>query len=132
MKENYFENEFAEFWLEDGIIIEVFKPSVKQITYEIAKKVVEDRLKFTNGIERPMFIDMSEFRVIDKKARDYFGGEESNSLVSAAGIILHSYIAWLAGKLFLSINKPKTNIQLFKTKQKALEWLQQFVPENQL
>jgi hypothetical protein len=130
--EHYFENEFVEFWLENGIIIEVFKPSVKEITLEVAKKVVEDRLKFTRGVSRPMFIDMSEFRVIDKKARDYFAGEESNSLVSAAGIVLHSYIAWLAGKLFLTINKPKANVQLFKTKQKALEWLQEFVPVDQL
>ena len=126
MKDSFLENKYVELWIEDGIIFEVFKPSVKEVTLEIAKEVVNDRLKVSNEITRPMLIDMGNFRIIEKNARDYFGGKESNSYVSAAAIVLNSYIAWLAGKLFLSFNKPSSKIELFKTRHKAVEWLKQF------
>lgn len=126
VKESYIENNYVEFWIEDGIIIEIFKPEVTRINLKMAKEIVADRLKVTNGMTRPLFVDLANVKSADKEAREYFAGAESVYLVSASAFLLHSYVAWLLGKLFLSINKPKANIELFRAKTKAIRWLENY------
>ena len=127
MKEFYIENEYVEIWIEDGIIMEIFKPEVKEVTLEIAKEVVRDRLKVSNKITRPIFIDMGNLRSIDKDARDYFVTELSTSYLSVSAVVLNSYVSWIVGKLFLSFNKPVLRTEFFKSRSKALEWLHQYL-----
>jgi hypothetical protein len=132
MKESYLENEYVELWVENGIIMEIFKPHIKDITLEMAKTVVRDRLIVSNKVNMPIFIDMGNLRSISKEARDYFVTEVSISYLSASAVVLNSYTSWILGKLFMSFSKPILKVELFKSRSKAMEWLQQFVPANQL
>lgn len=127
---SYLDGTYAEFWIEGGIVMEIFKPQVKKITLEIAQSLVEDRLKVSAGVTRPLFVDLHNFTGIEPAAQKHFGGEASNSYVSASAFLLHSYIHLVIARFFLTIYKPKTNIQVFRSKTKALEWLKGFVEEK--
>jgi hypothetical protein len=70
MKESYLENEYVELWVENGIIMEIFKPHIKDITLEMAKTVVRDRLIVSNKVTMPIFIDMGNLRLFCDRGFD--------------------------------------------------------------
>jgi hypothetical protein len=117
------ENDYVEIWLEDGIIYNIYKSNLI-INLEIAKLMVSDRLIISDGICRPLFVDISNLISIDMGARAYLSGEEGTKLVKAGAFFTTTPLAKFAGKLFLDVNQPKTETQIFTNKQEAIEWLQ--------
>lgn len=126
MRESYLENDFVEFWIEGGIIYNRYKPDVSIITIEIAKKIVEDRLKVSNGITRPGFIDLTNAISIDKQSRRYFSMGESMKYLSASAIVVNNEITKLGGNIYIRIDKPRIPTKLFTDKMLAVKWLEQF------
>jgi len=66
--DEFIQNEFAEFWITNGILFFIYKPNII-ITLKTAKKIVEDRLQFQNERIYPVFCDMRGIKVIEKEAR---------------------------------------------------------------
>lgn len=122
-RESYIENEYAEFWIEEGVIMEVFKPQMKNINLAIAKEIVRDRLKVSNGITRPLLIDSTNSISLDKEARDYFATEESMQYLAISAIVVHNKVSLFVGKLFLAFAKPKIKVELFKNRIRAMNYL---------
>lgn len=122
----YRENDFVELWVEDGIIMEVFKPHVQKISLEMARQIVKDRLIVSDHITRPIFVDTGSALDMDKDCREYFASEESLRYLSASAFLIHNYMAYFVSKLFLAMNKPTLKTELFRSKVKALEWLQYY------
>jgi hypothetical protein len=118
------ENEFVKLWIQDGIVHEYFK--VERITVEMARKIVEDRLKLSNRITRPIFIYSNNVKTFDKAARDYFGTEESLKYLSASAMLVDNYVTMMVAKLFLAFTKPSIKVEIFKSEKKALQWLQNY------
>lgn len=129
-KEFYTENEYAEYWIEDGIIIERFKPHLILLNLKVAAKVVEDRLKISAGKTMPMLIDINNAQSIDKVTREYFSSGKALDYLSATALLVDDYIAWFGGNLFLKINKPPIEMEVFKVRSKAIAWLQNFKELN--
>ena len=125
-----FENKFVSFWIEDGVMMEVFKPDVKVLTLQIAEKVVEDRLKLSNGITMPLFVDLCNIKSIDGPTRKFFATPYSIQLVSVSAFLMHNYVSYYGGKLFLMFEKPLVKTELFRTKSEALAWLKIFVTHS--
>lgn len=121
MRENYYENDYAEIWIEDGIVFNIYKPNLV-LTLEVAKKLVEDRLRVSNGVSRPLFADISELISVDRKARRYLS-KEGGELVNAGAFLVTSPISKFAGNVFMKIDKPTVPMRLFTSKDKAIEWL---------
>jgi hypothetical protein len=121
-RESYIENDYAEFWIEEGVIMEVFKPHMKNITLPIAKEIVRDRLKVSNGITMPLLIDSINTLSVDKDARDYFATEESLQFLSISAIVVHNSISLFVGKLFLAFTTPKFKVELFKNRVVAMNF----------
>ncbi len=129
IRESYIENDFVELWIEDGIIHEVFKPSLIILDIENAKKIVADRLKVSNGIIRPIFVDLVNAVSIDKQTRRYFASRESVNLLSAGAVLVKNPITKLGGNLFFKIDRPPMPTKLFTNKVEALKWLRQYLPQ---
>jgi hypothetical protein len=129
-RESYIENDYVEFWIEEGVIFEVFKPQVHNINLAIAKEVVKDRLKISNGIVRPLLIDSSNSISMDKEARDYFVSEESILYLNVSAIVVHNTVSLFVGRLFLAFSNPNLKVELFKNRVRALNYLKSFVNEN--
>lgn len=125
-KESFLENEYVEFWIEDGIIYNRYKPEVNKITIDIAKRIVEDRLKVSNGVTRPGFVDLTNAISIDKPARRYLSMGESMKYLSASAILVKNEITKLGGNIYIRIDKPRIPTKLFTSEEQAVAWLEQF------
>ena len=129
MKEGYIESEYSIMWIENGIGYQSYKPGIN-ITLEIAKQMVKDRIQSFNGIARPVFVDIRSLKSIDAASRRYFASKEAGELILAGAIYLASPLARWAGNVFLNIDVPITPAKLFTDKDKALEWLERFKYNN--
>lgn len=129
MKESVIDTEHCEMWLENGIIFQVYKPDLV-VTIDIAKAMVEDRIKISNGITRPMLADIKNLVSIDSESREYLASDRAIYLLSAGAILLGAslkdYIATLAAKIYLKIDRPPFPTKLFNDREKALKWLEAF------
>lgn len=124
MSENYLENEFAKFYIENGILYFHYKENVN-IDLDAAKKIVTDRLNFQQDVEFPVFVDSRGIESVSRDARNYMAQYGSEKL-SASALLINSPVQRIIGEFFLKINKPEIPYRLFTNKDKALEWLQDY------
>ena len=122
-KEYYFENEYAEYWIEDEVFHLVYKPNLVT-TLNVAKKIVEDRLRISNGVTCPGFLDARNFVSIDRASMKYYKTKEIVQYVSAMELWVYHPMARFAGNVFLSIDVPLVPTKLFTDKEKTLKWLE--------
>lgn len=124
MKSKYFENQFAEYWLEDGVLFFVYKPGT-HMNLEAAKQVVKDRLAVQNGESYPVFCDMRGVRDSDKPARDYLA-KEGSSLVRSVAVLTDSPVTKIMLNFYLTISKPLIPTKMFTDRNQALQYLKHF------
>lgn len=130
MRNFYTENEYFEFWIKDGIVYNIYKPSLKTMTIDIAKRIVRTRLKIVDGTTYPVFIDTREALSINKEARDYFAEKDAMKYINATAILVNSQTAKLLANFYITLSRPKGCTKIFTNKDKALNWLQQFKSNN--
>ncbi len=122
--------QFIDIWVEQEIIFIIFKQNIA-ITLDVAKGIVKERLKISDGLKRPVLIDIRNLTLIDSASREYLVSDVATYLLNAGGILFDSsfknYLAVIAGNIFIKIDKPKIPTQLFTDKEKALEWLQAYI-----
>lgn len=95
MKKNCSEREYVDLWIDDVIMFEKFRPDLQNIDLEVTKKIVEDRLKLSNGVTMPLFVELNKIISADKEARTYFATEEAIHHIKAAAFLVHNPIAIL-------------------------------------
>lgn len=125
MKERFLETSYAAYWIQDGIVWEVFKLNLI-INTEIAKDIVKKRLEVSNGISRPILLDIKGLLSVDTASRKYLAGKEAAYLISAGAILVNGNISRFAGNIFLTIDRPVIPTKLFTDQEKAIKWLQKF------
>ena len=123
MKEHYIEHDFFKIWYENGIIYEIFKKNAV-LNLTLAKLVVQKRLKVSNKMLAPMFIDLRQVFSTDTSARKYMATREAVEYVTAGAFLIDNEIMRLAGNIFIKIDKPLVPVKLFTDEGKALHWLQ--------
>ncbi|MGE0566427.1 MAG: hypothetical protein AB7O73_00645 [Bacteroidia bacterium] len=116
---------YYAMYLKGGIIHQIYKPELI-ITLEIAKQMVTHRLEITKRITRPVFVDVRNLVAIDAASRKYLAGEMAVKYVSAGAIFLDNYLHYLAGTVYIKIDRPAVPSKLFTDKEKALLWLEPF------
>jgi hypothetical protein len=125
MKERYVENEFMEVWFEEGIVFAVFKPNT-HLTLEGAKKGVSDRIKVSNGIKAPAFIDVRGLVSAELPAHRYMASREAVEYTSAGAFLMSGMISKMLMQLFIGVFKPLIPTQPFTDKEKAVRWLEKY------
>jgi len=117
---------FASFLIKDKILEVTYKEGL-HITYEIAEKIVSDRLSFTKGEKMAALIKSHGVISIDKAAREYFVSDAGIRDLKAAAIIVNSDYSRLLGNFFLIVNKTKMPVKIFSDIKKGAKWLQQYI-----
>ena len=126
IKNNYLENEFCEYWIdENGIIHEIFKSTFGEINLEIAKIITRGRLEVSNGIYRPLFVELGDAVKMDRAATRYFSSGESMYFLNATGILIKDQIEKFGVNIYIKFFTPKVPTKVFTSKEKALFWLLQ-------
>ena len=129
MEEGYFENDFTKMWMKDGIVHSEYTPNLN-ITLEMAKIAVVERIKFMKGVSMPIFADVRNALSIDKEARDYLSSKEGTHLLTAGAFHVSSQVEKIMGTFFIKINRPIIPTRLFTNYEEAIKWLSTFKQTN--
>ena len=117
---------YVYYEVKDGILIATYKKGNK-INLDIAKKIVEDRLKFTGNKSMAVLVHNHGVLSMDKEARDYLSSAAGSQGLKAGAIILDSEFTSMLGNFILSVSKPVIPAKLFTNVSQAMKWLQKYI-----
>jgi hypothetical protein len=95
------------------------------ITINTAKEIVKQRLEYMEGRSYPILVTGEGIRAMDKESRDYFAKEGVGGLLAAA-LVVDSVYTEFFGNMFLRITQTSIPSKLFRNKEEALHWLEQY------
>jgi len=122
---DFYENEYAQFWIADGILIFEYKPNTI-LGLEVAQNVVADRIHFQNEKPFPVLCDVRGIVNTDKSGRDYLA-QSGSVLTKAVALLVNQKVSLTISNFYLRISKPSVPTQLFTDQEEALAYLKQFV-----
>ena len=111
MHNTSFENDYAKFWMEAGIVFFVYKDN-SSIDLNAAKQIVTDRLQFQKQEHYPIYCDIRGMKRADKAARDFLA-KEGSSYTKAVAIIVDSPMTKIISNFYLGLNKPTAPTKMF-------------------
>ncbi|MDP2161557.1 MAG: hypothetical protein Q8K02_13815 [Flavobacterium sp.] len=120
-----YENEYALFWVEDGILFFEYKPEVI-LTLDVAQRIVADRIRFQNEKSYPVLCDIRGIIDTDKSGRDYLA-QSGSLLTKAVGLLVHQKVSLTISNFYLHISKPTVPTQVFTSKEAGIIYLKQFL-----
>lgn len=120
-----YENEFAQFWIFDGILFFKYKPNTT-IDIKVAQCVVTDRIHFQNERSYPVLCDIRGVVATEKSGRDYLA-QSGSILTKAVGLIVHEKVLMTISTFYLEISKPAVPTQIFTKEDEALAYLKEFI-----
>lgn len=117
-------NDFATFWLEEGVLHFVYHPFVV-LNLHAAQQVVSDRLKFQGEKVLPVLCDTRGIKDTEKSARDFLA-KEGSVMTSAVAFLVNPPISQAITDFYIRTNKPVTPTKIFTEKYEALRFLRSF------
>jgi len=126
MDDRVYQTSTTRFWLgEDGIAHVVYLPD-SFITLETAMETIGAIRKIDNK-SRPVLQDIRNVRGATREARLYFASGEVASITKAAAVFVDSPVTGVLGSFFMGLNKPEYPIKIFTDREKAIDWLREFL-----
>lgn len=118
---------YGHLEISNGIVILTYKKGMN-LNLKAASSLVEERLELTRGQTYPALIDAEGIVTIDKKARDYFATERAQYGISAAALVCKSFYSRVLANFFLNLTASQRKIpaKIFRSRQKALLWLEKY------
>ncbi len=128
-KEPY-ETDYAKLEFTDGILRGTFKPG--KVSIDIAHRIVEDRLKYTENRNVPILISDVGLRSIDRAARDYLSSDSGIEGLTASALLTNSAVSKHMANFFLNITviRPKIPTKVFSDEGEAVAWLKQYIEQS--
>src|ERR1700752_777651 len=128
MDNSCFKNKYTFMKIEDGILYVKYTFNL-EITLEIAKICVAERLKLCNGKNYPMLADVRNIKNTHSDARDYIAeGDGTKGITAGAFIVKNPFNKFIA-TIFINlslIKTPNLPAKLFTDEDEAKLWLQQY------
>lgn len=120
-----YENDFARFWIADGILFFKYKPNTT-IDIKVAQCVVTDRIHLQKERSYPILCDIRGIVATEKSGRDYLA-QSGSILTQAVGLIVHEKVLLTISTFYLQISKPSVPTQIFSKEDDALVYLKEFI-----
>lgn len=112
-------------WLSnDGIVITIGTSQVQ--TIEEAKENLAVTKQVANGMPRPLLVDISKVRAMNKEAREEYVKQQQDQFIAAVALVTNSNIGKMIGNIFIGINESTIPTKLFTDPDKAKDWLLQY------
>jgi hypothetical protein len=122
------ETQTRRIWLDDeGIVRATAKPN-SMMTLEDAKEHILTVAGLCGGIRRPLVVDITGHKAMNREARKYFAGAETAKVESAAALVIRSPMAKAIGNFFMGLDKTLIPTRLFTSEEEATQWARQFLP----
>lgn len=117
---------FGFMWLnEEGIVVIV--TMIPEHTLDNAKESMAYTKKLAAGTPRPMLVDMSKVRSINKEAREEYVKKIDEPFITAVALLTNSNISRMVGNFFIGLNNMQIPAKLFTDPEKARVWLLQYI-----
>ena len=130
-KLNYYENDFCEYWIDEfGVVHEIFKSTFSILNLEVAKVITMDRLKVSNGVARPLYVELGKATKMDRAANRYLSTGPAMECLTATGILVRDQIEKLGANIYTGFFKPSVPTRFFTDKDKAMEWLRYYTQDS--
>lgn len=120
-EDRFIKNRWAEYWIKDGILFCKFKNGT-EITLDIAKQLVTERLEFQKGENHPIVIDINGLISTTKDARKYMS-KEGEKGISMGAFIIKTHLAKMTFNFFIHVEKPSIPTKFFANEEDALNWI---------
>ncbi|WP_432222952.1 hypothetical protein ACRASX_07545 [Flavobacterium sp. TMP13] len=120
-----YENQYARFWIADGILFFVYKENVC-IDRAAAQQIVSDRIHFQNEKSYPILCDIRTISCADKVGRDYLA-QSGSVFTKAVALLTNQQVSLTISSFYLEISKPAVPTQVFIVQQEAIAFLQNYV-----
>jgi len=117
-----FVNENVEMHIYNDIIF--INHLTENLSLEVAKEIVKQRLKLCYEKKFPLVLDMRKLKSIDKGCREYLARPECMEKLWAGAFIVESLFQEITGTLYLNLHKPPIPAKLFRKEKEAIEWIQ--------
>lgn len=124
---NSFENEYAEFWIQDEILFFTYKPGTV-IDLETAKRIVSDRVSFQKERSYPILCDTRGVQETEKAARDFLA-KEGSVLAEVVVVLANLSVAKGMALFYTRTSKPLVKTKTFSNKYEAIKFLENYPPE---
>jgi hypothetical protein len=113
------------FWKEEEEDIIFFKYSPKlEMSIDVAKEIVANRLEYSGGKPKYTLIDFTNVKTVTKEARDYMNNSEGGLKGILGGAFLsNNVVATLFVNLYLKVSNPSVPAKFFTDRDEALSWL---------
>lgn len=132
MEKTFYNTEHASLSLENDIIKVVFKKG--PITLDIAKEIVDRRLKHSGNSTFPLLVTDNSKGIssLDRDAREYMGTGIATSGISASAFLTNSPLNKYIINFFLRISTKQTSFptKIFSNEKEAIKWLENFVEKK--
>ncbi len=122
---NSFENEYAEYCIDNGVVLFVYKQNIA-IELAGAMEIVSDRLKLQKGKAYPILCDIRGIKDINKDARRYLATEGS-LLTKAVAFISDTPLSQMLTDLYLIANIPPIPTKVVGNELEGMEFLLEFI-----
>lgn len=122
---NIFEDELEIIEEKNDIFFTTYK--TEMIDIEIAKKLVANRMSFSQGKNILVLIDGTKTKTTTKEARTFLGSKEAFTNVKAVAFFSDNpyttFILNFIVQVHLKMNLTQTPFKIFNNKIKAINWL---------
>lgn len=116
----------GSYYVEDDILHVIFKQDA-DVDLEASKEGVVARKELQQGKPMLVLVDISKVWQITKESRAYSAQAEIDAMNKAMAIVTRgSFVAVTAANFFIKFNKPNTPTKIFKTTDKAINWLKSY------
>ncbi len=124
--ERYFDNAYAEFWVDKGILFFVYRPN-GLLDLNMAHTIVADRLRFQGERAYPIFCDIRNITDSSKDARDYLA-REGSTMAKTVALLVAPPVTHVMSQFYVRTSRPLAPTRIFDDAAEALAYLRGFVP----
>ena len=120
------EIEGGYFWLENNIV-HIYNKPTDNLRLEVALLNIELSSRVTAGVSRPILIDMTYIKLMERAAREAYVATVTTNYVTAATLITRIGISRIMGNFFIGFNRAEVPTRMFNDYTTPLSWLKKFL-----
>ncbi len=127
LPKNAVESSASYFWLRDDGILYIYYKAKSVHNLEDAVENIQITLEVSGNTPRPLLIDMTNIKHMDRDAREVYKEASAEGKVKAVALVTKSVMSRLVANFFIGFNKPEAPIRLFNNAGDAARWLRKHI-----
>jgi len=113
----------AQITLDDGLLLVRIRDGAHQRPSD-ARENLSVALSATQGVRRPMLIDITKCQPLDADTRHVYSGQPLIEGFTALALLIEaSPLGKMMGNVYLRVARPGIPTQLFTSEASAIDWL---------